>query len=258
MRRSVFGLAVAGVSVALVACGGGDGGDAQVADTGGTGTAAVAAPAGGGTITGTVAFTGTAPANPPIDMSEESACAQKYQGQPTDNQVVVTDGMLADVVVYVKSGLPAGQNFQVPPQAVEIDQDGCLYKPRALAMMVNQKLTIKNSDPVAHNIKAVPKENRGFNISQPRPMTSERTFSQPEMTVPFECNIHSWMHADVAVLPHPFFATTGRDGTFTITGLPAGTYEVEAWHGKLGAKTMTVTVPEGGQGSASFTFGTAT
>jgi len=56
------------------------------------------------------------------------------------------------------------------------------------------------------------------------------------------------------VLDHPYFAVTGADGSFAISGLPAGTYVVEAWHEKLGAQTMNVTVPATGSASANFTF----
>lgn len=250
MKRILIG----GLVLSLVACGGkGEGGSGAV-DKAAQG-AAPAAAAGGGSVTGTIAFTGTAPANPTIDMSEEAACKGKYPTTPSDPVVMVTSGKLANVIVYVKSGLPAGQSFPVPSAPVVIDQQGCLYHPRALAVMVGQKLQIKNSDPVLHNIKAVPTKNRGFNISQPKAgMTTERTFATEEITVPLACNVHGWMHANVAVLSHPFFATTGPDGSFTITGLPAGTYEIEARHEKLGTKTMSVVVPASGSVSANFAF----
>ena len=72
--------------------------------------------------------------------------------------------------------------------------------------------------------------------------------------VPLQCNVHSWMHAYVGVLSHPYFAVSGEDGTFTIDGLPPGTYTVEAWHEKLGTKTATVTVGTGETKTADFTF----
>jgi hypothetical protein len=70
--------------------------------------------------------------------------------------------------------------------------------------------------------------------------------------------VHGWMHASVGVMSHPFFATSGEDGSFTIKGLPAGTYELEAWHEKLGTQTMKVTVTENGTATAEFTFGSKT
>jgi hypothetical protein len=72
--------------------------------------------------------------------------------------------------------------------------------------------------------------------------------------LPFECNVHGWMHAYAAVLPHPFYSVTGADGKFAIDSLPAGTYTIEAWHEKYAAQTMTVTVAEHGAATADFTY----
>ena len=85
-------------------------------------------------------------------------------------------------------------------------------------------------------------------------MVSKRKFDRPEQVIPLECNVHSWMHANVAVLPHPFFAVTSDNGTFEIKGLPPGTYEIEAWHEKLGTRTMNVTVGEGESKTADFSY----
>lgn len=239
----------------LVGCGGGQQSGGSQSEGGTPPPAPAAAPAGSGTVTGSIKFTGTAPTNPPIDMSEEAACKDKHQGGVTDPQVVVTNGNLANVFVYVKSGLPATATFTAPSAAVVIDQDGCLYHPRVLGIMVGQPLEIRNSDPVLHNIKAVPTANRGFNISQPTEgMKTTRTFNTPEVMVPLECNVHGWMNAWVGVMSHPYFAVSGEDGSFTITGLPAGTYEIEAWHERLGTQTMSVTVTDGGSATADFTF----
>jgi plastocyanin len=254
MMRAALCIAFA---LAAIGCGGDEGADAPDQTPTQEGGGAVA-PAGGGTITGTVSFSGTPPQNPAIDMSEEPSCQQKHGGAARDPQVVVADGKLANVFVYVKSGLPAGQTYPVPSSAAVLDQDGCLYEPRNFGVMVGQQIEIRNSDPVLHNIKAVPTKNRGFNISQPsQGMTTRRTFATEEVGVPLECNVHGWMHASVTVLNHPFFASTGRDGSFTIQGLPAGTYEIEARHEKLGTRTQSVTVPEGGTATAALTFGAA-
>lgn len=251
MKRALVGMAVV-----VVACGGG--GDGAASSNEGTQGAATqtSGPQGNASVTGTVSFTGSPPANPTIDMSEEAACKAKHTGAITDPQVVVKDGKVANVFVYVKSGLPAGATYAPPSESAVIDQEGCLYKPRVIGVMAGQNIDIKNSDPVLHNIKAVPKTNRGFNISQPTAgMVSKRKFDQAEQMVPLQCNVHSWMHANVGVMSHPFFATTGEDGKFEIKGLPAGTYEIEAWHEKLGPKTMTVTVGEGETKTADFSFG---
>jgi hypothetical protein len=202
-----------------------------------------------------VMFAGSPPANPAIDMAEEAVCAEKFTNGPTDPIVSVTGGHLANVFVRVTGGLPAGP-YPEPAAAATIDQDGCLYTPRVVGVMVGQDLVISNSDPVLHNIKAVPTENRGFNISQPREgMTSTRSFNTPEIMVPLECNVHGWMNAYVGVVEHPYFAVTGADGTFSIGGLPAGTYQVEAWHETLGTRSGEATVAADGSATLNFTFG---
>jgi len=195
------------------------------------------------------------PANPPIDMAQEQKCRAEYSAAPTDPQYVVKDGKLGNVFVYVKGGLPAGATYAPPTDPVVLDQNGCLYRPRVFGVMAGQPVEIRNSDPVLHNIKAVPTKNRGFNISQPTEgMKTVRTFATPEVMVPLECNVHGWMNAHAGVMSHPFFAVSGEDGSFEIKNLPPGTYEVEAWHEKLGSKTMSVTVPDGGKATADFSF----
>src|SRR5712691_7733661 len=210
---------------------------------------------GAATVTGKVKFTGAKPTNPPIDMSEEPKCKAKYTARPTEETVVVNpNGTLANVFVYVKAGLPAGYTAPAPAGDVVLDQNGCRYHPHVLGIQVGQKLAIKNSDGILHNIKAVGKNNRPFNVSQPISMTTERVFTAPEIMVPLECNVHGWMHAYLGVLPNGFFGVTGTDGSFSLKGLPPGTYTIEAWHEKYGTQVATVTVTAAGGKTQDFSF----
>lgn len=254
MKRTLL----AGLLMAA-ACGGGEKG-APAAGGGGEHAAVTteaSGPMGQATISGTIKFTGTAPANPAIDMAEEPQCKEKYTSGPPHQLITVVgaDGGLANVFVYVKSGLPADATYTAPTAPVEIDQDGCLYHPRVLGIMVNQPLEIHNSDPLLHNIKAKPVDNRPFNISQPAAgMQTTRTFSAPEVMIPLECNVHGWMQAYVGVLAHPFYSVSGSDGSYSIGKLPAGTYTIEAWHEKYGTQTATVTVADAETKTQNFTF----
>src|SRR2546427_792907 len=199
---------------------------------------------GGAKVTGKVKFVGTKPAMPKIDMTEEPKCKAKYQGVPTDETVVVNaNGTLANVFVYVKSGLPASYQAPAPAGPLTLDQAGGAYHPHVLGIQVGQPLAIKNSDGILHNIKAKAKVNRPFNISQPSVMTSSKTFDKPEVMVALECNVHGWMHAWLGVLPHPFFSVSGADGSFTLAGLPPGTYTIEAWHEKTRAEVIWTATP---------------
>lgn len=244
-----------------LACGQGDRPPASDAPaSGAAATPALAGPMGTAMVRGTVRLTGSAPANPPIDMAEEPKCARRYASTPRQPIVVTgANGVLSNAFVYVKSGLPEGAAYPPAPTPVAIDQAGCLYQPRVLGLMVNQTLAISNSDSLLHNIKAVPKTNRPFNISQPTAgLTTNRSFSMPEVMIPLECSVHGWMHAYVGVLAHPFFATTAGDGTFTIGNLPAGTYTIEVWHEAAGSQTATVTVADGETRMADFSLAAAT
>jgi len=213
--------------------------------------------AGGATITGKIKFTGARPANAAIDMSEEAACKSKYTAgaPPRAETVVGNPGALANVFVYVKSGLPAGARYTAPTTPVVLDQDGCRYHPHVFGVMVGQAVEIRNSDPVLHNIKAKATKNRPFNISQPTAgMKTNRTFTAPEVMVALECNVHGWMNAYAGVRPDPFFAVSVADGSFSIKGLPPGTYTIEAWHERYGTQTATVTVTGTESKTADITF----
>src|SRR2546427_1199291 len=86
------------------------------------------------------------------------------------------------------------------------------------------------------------------------PYTTLFRSTASEVMVPLECNVHGWMHAWVGVLPHPFFGVSGTDGSYTIRGLPPGTYTIEAWHEKYGTQTATVTVTGSETKTADFSF----
>ena len=82
----------------------------------------------------------------------------------------------------------------------------------------------------------------------------DRKFLKPEVMIRVKCNIHSWMHAFIGVLPHPYFAVSNDDGIFTIKNLPPGTYTIGVWQEKLGDQEQTVTVAPQGRAEANFTF----
>lgn len=254
-RRASARIALGAWMLAAAACSkGGESGGAAA----GAAPAATAFPVDtttAATVTGRIAFTGSKPAMQRIDMSEEATCAQKHpNGAFTESVVVNDNGTLRNVFVYVKSGLPANLTFPVPSTPVQIDQNGCTYIPHVFGIQIGQTLNIKNSDGLLHNIKALPTTNRPFNISQPTNMTTARSFASPEVMVPLQCNVHSWMNAFVGVLPHPYFSVSGADGTFRIGRLPPGTYVIEAWHERLGTQTQTVTVAASETKDVAFTF----
>ncbi len=209
-----------------------------------------------GTITGKINFKGAKPAPSPIKMNADPRCVSMHSGKPVPSQQVIINpnNTLKDVFIYVKSGLE-GKKFPAPAAKVTIDQQGCMYHPHVFGMMAKQQLEIINSDNTLHNIHALPKGNTPFNIAQPKQgMKTTKTFDKPEVMVKIKCEVHNWMAAYVGVLDHPFYSVSDDNGTFTIKNVPAGDYEVEAWHEKYGSKTMKVTVGASDTKTADFTF----
>lgn len=187
-------------------------------------------------ITGKVVLKGTPKPEIPIDMTADPKCGALHSKPITTRHYVAdSGGGLANVFVYIKSGLTE-KNFPVPADAPLLDQVGCEYTPYVIGVQVNQKLKIKNSDPTLHNVHAMPKPgsaNKEFNFAQPvKDMVTEKSFPSPEVLVRFKCEVHPWMFGYVGVLEHPFFAVTGKDGTFKISGVPNGKYTIEAYHVK--------------------------
>ena len=209
--------------------------EAPAAPPGRTGTSAVA---------GRVTLSGEPPVNERVAMTTDPFCARHNPGETeVPAWAVAPDGALANVLLRVTEGVSGA--YPAPAEPKRLDQKGCAFAPRVQAIQAGQPLEIASSDETLHNVHAVAKANAPFNLGMPAPGTKHtRTFTKPEI-VPFKCDVHPWMRAWVAVVPHPFFAVTGADGRFAIRGLPAGTYTVEAWHERLPALTFTVTVGEG-------------
>jgi plastocyanin len=265
MSRRALWLAVAPALVLALACGGKKDEDALLEEEGAPAAAPAtaaasapaaapaAAPAPGVSVTGKVAFEGTAPTMERLKMDADAFCKAAHSSPVTSQEVVVNgNGTLRHVIVYVKEGVTG--SFPPPTTPVVLDQHGCQYTPHTFGIQVGQPLKIVNSDGTLHNIHALPKKNAEFNIGQPfKGMETTKKFDNPEVGLRFKCDVHKWMSAWGLVSPHPFFAVTGEDGTFEIKNLPPGNYVIEAWHEKYGPMTQNVTVSATGA-AVDFTF----
>lgn len=209
-------------------------------------------------ITGTVTLKGTPPPEKDITpLKEDVTCGVFHKEMPKTRFFVVGgNGGLADVVVMVK-GI-SGKSTGAGAAPVVLDQKSCEYTPQILAVQTGQKVVVKNSDPVMHNVHTVPTAagNNEQNLAQLQGAPNlTMTFDKPENFVKFKCDVHPWMFAWVTVVDHPYFAVTDKDGKFTIKDLPAGKYTVVALHRKAAATGVEKEVDvAAGNATADFTL----
>jgi len=208
-------------------------------------------------IVGTVTFQGTPPPEKEITpLEDDPTCGALYKDtKPTTHFYVVgPKGEFGDVTVYLKGVTGKSTGMSAPPAM--LDQKGCMYRPSILAIQTGQKLLVRNSDPVLHNVHTVPTVpgNEESNQAQmPGGPDLTFTFAKPEMFLKFKCDVHPWMFAWVSVFDSPYFCVSGKNGKFVIKNVPPGKYTVEADHRKAGTQTRDVEVKDSDV-TVNFTF----
>ena len=211
----------------------------------------------GGSISGKVKFTGKDPDPKIFTITKDNdTCGT---GERRIDFVRVTNGTLNDTVVYLKK-VKSGKAFSTEFDKTEIDQNKCDFIPFLSVMKNKDKLLVRNSDPVLHNIHTYELIGRAkkttFNISQPPELTTiKKTVKLKRGTsMKLECDAHDFMHGYVFVAKNPYFSVVKDDGSFTIDNIPPGKYSIIAWHGLLGEQKGKVTVSAGRTANIDFTF----
>jgi hypothetical protein len=196
-----------------------------------------------GDITGKITVTGNPPAPVVNESLKNDAFCSKLRTEPAMVRLFLTGpgATLGDVVVYLKD--PPKKDNPAPAKDVVLDQVGCEYVPYVFAMQKGQKLVIRNSDPVMHNVNmSAAKANKPFNEAQMPKAPDKTKMLEPEVFIPFKCDVHPWMFAYGSVFDHPYFAVSGKDGTYKIANVPAGKYTLEVRHRKLPVVSKEITV----------------
>jgi hypothetical protein len=206
-----------------------------------------------GSIIGEVKFIDEPPKMPPVRVSKD----QDYCGETLPNEIYLMDavGGLSNVVVFVET--PPTTMAALDNQRENIlNNTGCRYVPRIMAMQRGERLKVKNNDPKLHIPHSYHEDRTVFNLSLPFKGTAIDATSRIRQAgvLKVVCDTHAWMLAYIHVFDHPYFAVSDEHGLFTIPNLPAGTYILKAWHEGAGIRSQEITVPEIGEVRAVFEF----
>jgi len=200
-----------------------------------------------GTLKGRFTYGGDPPKLEPITPTKDVAFCGKDK-IPNETLTVGEDGGLRDVIVwlYVRRG---GDNPEIHPsykemakKPVVLDNVKCVFQPHVAVVWTEQKLVLKNSDPVAHNSKIDTLNQDPINPLLPPNASLEHQFEEPErLPAGVSCSIHPWMKAYVAVQSHPYMAVSDEKGNFEIKNVPAGEWTFRFWHPTSGyVRSVTV------------------
>jgi len=200
----------------------------------------VAAVTDGGSIKGTISVSGTVAKLPPRKIGKDpQVCGTA--ARESQKLMVNQTGGLRNAVVIVQ-GVKRGKAVPAALQNAEIDQSKCEYSPHVQVMAVNTEISLRNSDPILHNIQFFEGDNSLFNIAQPVQGQVNKKKIEKAGTIYVECAVHGWMQGNVVVVDNPYYAVTDDNGKFSIPDLPPGKYQVKIWHEYLGESTREITV----------------
>jgi hypothetical protein len=184
----------------------------------------------GGTISGSVKWSGPMPRTPEFPITKDAQICDPDSKKTTDlERLIVGDqGGVANTVVYLKN-ISAGKALDLPAQRRHVDQRQCRYIPHILLVPQEATVSMQSSDATLHTLHM--DGAASFNLPFPFPnKVLTRTMSTPGL-VHIRCNGgHVWMNAEMMVVPHPYYAVTDETGRFEFTDVPPGTYQIVAWH----------------------------
>jgi plastocyanin len=194
----------------------------------------------GGTIRGTVRFTGAAVEQNKLPVTvDHSVCGKE---KDAEDIVLSPEKGIRNVVVSLQPP-PPGAKWPVSAPIVQMDQEQCVFVPRVVVVPAGGTVEFLNSDRLLHNIHSDSTGNPVFNRTQPRGRTIPIAFKQPE-TIRVNCDLHPWMRAWVVVAEHPFYAVTNDQGEFVLDHVPPGQYTLRLWQESLGVVTKDVAMGE--------------
>jgi hypothetical protein len=184
----------------------------------------------GGTITGTVKWAGPMPRLAPVAINKDPLVCDPDSKKTRDLErlIIGPHAGVANTVVFLKD-ISRGKAMDLPQQRRFLDQRSCRYEPHILLVPANSELQMKSSDATLHTIHM----DGAATYNLPFPFVNQTVARKMPSVglVSLRCNGgHTWMNAEMFVVPHPYYAVTDTTGKFELSDVPPGEYQIVAWH----------------------------
>ncbi len=161
---------------------------------------------------------------------------------PNESLLVGPRGGLQNVVVTIPRA--RGEKKASLSKSLVLDNRNCAFVPHVQVAPIGSEILLLNSDPILHDVHARQGSETLFNEGLPTWRQITKRLTRPGL-IAIQCEVlHTWMSAYIVVTSSPYFAVTDEKGEFVIEKVPAGNFEMEAWHEKLGRQLKRVSVME--------------
>jgi plastocyanin len=183
----------------------------------------------------------------PASLSAGTATEKPSASSISGNALAENGAGLQGVVITLESftGSTGAGSIRHPAEAegTSVINQGGHFTPDLLVVTVGTPVRFRSSDGLFHTAElsdagrllthlALPADGQRF----------EYTFTEPGVI-----SVKDWMNpqrdvAYIVVAENHYFDVSNGQGRFAISGIPAGTYTLRAWHKDLGSRTFTFAV----------------
>jgi hypothetical protein len=194
-----------------------------------------------GKVVGMVSVAGVAGRPKPLPVFK----SRSFCGATVVNETLLigADGRLRNAAVILR---PLSGGMVAQPKKLVLDNQRCAFAPHVQVAPLGSELLLKNSDPILHTVHARLGRETLFNVGLPKWRVVTKRLDRAGV-IRIDCDVlHTWMSAAIIVTDSPYFAVTDETGGFSFDAVPAGNYDIEIWHERLGVKTRRLSVTSNG------------